>query len=133
LLTAARRYDFYLRVVKTIFYEQAQRVSETLFLTREDKVISSSHRVMFCLLYSPKQKIVKLEKLKSKLEKVTWSISSLVNIWKISHCVFFSTGCQKNPKIEIMYELTYCYRALTWTQRCVKYWQGAYIKYWFVT
>ena len=24
--TAARRYDFYLRVVKTIFYERAQRV-----------------------------------------------------------------------------------------------------------
>jgi hypothetical protein len=47
--TAARRYDFYLRVVKTI-----------LFLTRvisSIKVISSSHRVMFCLLYSPKQKL----------------------------------------------------------------------------
>ena len=48
--TAARRYDFYLRVVKT----------ERVFLTHEKiKVISSSHRVMFCLLYSPKQKIVK--------------------------------------------------------------------------
>ena len=35
--TAARRYDFYLRVVKTIFYERAQRVSKILFLTREDK------------------------------------------------------------------------------------------------
>ena len=34
---AARRYDFYLRVVKTIFYERAQRVSKILFLTREDK------------------------------------------------------------------------------------------------
>jgi hypothetical protein len=32
-----RRYDFYLRVVKTIFYERAQRVSKILFLTREDK------------------------------------------------------------------------------------------------
>ena len=31
------RYDFYLRVVKTIFYEQVQRVSKILFLTREDK------------------------------------------------------------------------------------------------
>jgi hypothetical protein len=28
---------FYLRVVKTIFYERAQRVSTILFLTREDK------------------------------------------------------------------------------------------------
>jgi hypothetical protein len=35
--TAARRYDFYLRVVKTIFYERAQRVSKILFLTRDDK------------------------------------------------------------------------------------------------
>jgi hypothetical protein len=34
---AARRYDFYLRVVKTIFCERAQRVSKILFLTREDK------------------------------------------------------------------------------------------------
>ena len=33
-----RREDmtFYLRVVKTIFYERAQRVSEILFLPRED-------------------------------------------------------------------------------------------------
>jgi hypothetical protein len=36
--TAARRYDFYFRVVKTIFYERAQRGSKILFLiTREDK------------------------------------------------------------------------------------------------
>jgi hypothetical protein len=28
---------FYLRVVKTIFYERAQRVSKLLFLTRKDK------------------------------------------------------------------------------------------------
>jgi hypothetical protein len=35
--TAARRYDFYLPVVETIFYERAQRVSKILFLTREDK------------------------------------------------------------------------------------------------
>jgi hypothetical protein len=34
---AMQRYNFYLRVVKTIFYEPAQRVSEILFLTREDK------------------------------------------------------------------------------------------------
>ena len=55
-----RREDmtFYLRVVKTLFYERAQRVSKILFLTREDKSHISSNRVMFCLLYSPKQKIV---------------------------------------------------------------------------
>jgi hypothetical protein len=44
-----------------ILREPAQRVSKILLLTREDKShISSSHRVMFCLLYRcPKQKIVK--------------------------------------------------------------------------
>ena len=36
--TAARRYEFYFRVVKTIFYERAQRVSKIMFLTRENKV-----------------------------------------------------------------------------------------------
>ena len=36
--TAARRYEFYFRVVKTIFYERAQRVSKILFLTRENNI-----------------------------------------------------------------------------------------------
>ena len=36
--TAERRYKFYFRVVKTIFYERAQRVSKILFLTRENKI-----------------------------------------------------------------------------------------------
>ena len=35
---AVRRYEFYLRVVKTIFYERAQRVSKILFSPREDKI-----------------------------------------------------------------------------------------------
>ena len=33
--TAARRYEFYFRVVRTIFYERAQRVSKILFLTTQ--------------------------------------------------------------------------------------------------
>jgi hypothetical protein len=58
--TAARRYDIYHRVVKTIFYERAQRVSKILFLTREDKShIFKPPCNMFCLLYSPKQENVK--------------------------------------------------------------------------
>ena len=36
--TVARRYEFYFQVVKTIFYERAQRVSKILFLTRENKI-----------------------------------------------------------------------------------------------
>ena len=35
---AARRNEFYFRVVKTIFYERAQRVSKILFLTQENKI-----------------------------------------------------------------------------------------------
>ena len=35
---AVRRYEFYLRMVKTIFYERAQRVSKILFSPREDKI-----------------------------------------------------------------------------------------------
>ena len=50
--TAARRCEFYFRVVKTIFYERAQRVSKVLFFYHEKiKFISSSHRVIFFLLY----------------------------------------------------------------------------------
>ena len=33
----ARKYDFYFRVVKTIFYERAKRVSKILFSTQENK------------------------------------------------------------------------------------------------
>ena len=36
-ITQRREDDVYLRVVKTIFYERAQRVCKILFLTREDK------------------------------------------------------------------------------------------------
>ena len=32
-MTAARRYEFYFHVAKTIFYERAQRVSKILFFT----------------------------------------------------------------------------------------------------
>ena len=52
--TAVRRYEFYLRVVKTIFYERAQRV-KCCFHHEKIKFISSNRRVMFCLLYSCKQ------------------------------------------------------------------------------
>ena len=51
---AVRRYEFYLRVVKTIFYERAQRV-KYCFQHETIKFIFSNHRVMFCLLYSRKQ------------------------------------------------------------------------------
>jgi hypothetical protein len=34
----ARRYEYYFRVVKTILYERAQRVSRIVFLTRENNI-----------------------------------------------------------------------------------------------
>ena len=34
----ARRYEYYFRVVKTICYERAQRVSKILFSTRENNI-----------------------------------------------------------------------------------------------
>ena len=48
---AMRRYEFYFQVVKAIFYEQAQRVSKIVFYHEKIKFISSSHRVIFFLLY----------------------------------------------------------------------------------
>ena len=51
--TAAQRYEFYFRVVKTIFYKRVQRVSKILFFFYQEKIkfISSNHRVIFFLLY----------------------------------------------------------------------------------
>ena len=56
------------------------------------KVISSSHRVIVCLLYNPKQKNVKFHALKQivKLSRDR-SISSLVKIWKYL-TVYFSVS-----------------------------------------
>jgi hypothetical protein len=69
--TAARRYDFYLRVVKIIVYERAQRVSKILFLTREDKShIFKPPCIMFCLLY-----IVPSKNWEISRSKVNWKKS----------------------------------------------------------
>jgi hypothetical protein len=54
-----RREDmtFYLRVVKTIFYERTQRVSKILFLTREDKspIFKPSCNVLFIIIVPSKK------------------------------------------------------------------------------
>ena len=47
----ARRYEFYFRVAKTIFYSLAALVRKILFCHSKIKFISSSRRVMFFLLY----------------------------------------------------------------------------------
>ena len=49
--TVARRYESYSRVVKTIFYERAQRVSKLCFHHEKIEFKSSSRRVIFFLLY----------------------------------------------------------------------------------
>jgi hypothetical protein len=50
--TAVRRYEFYLRVVKTIFYGWAQRMSKISFHHEKIKFRSSNWLVIFFLLYS---------------------------------------------------------------------------------
>ena len=50
----ARRYEFYFRVAKTIFYSLAALVRKILFCHSKIKFISSSRRVMFFLLYGQK-------------------------------------------------------------------------------
>ena len=45
---------------------------------------------MFCLLYSPKQKIVKFHALKQTGKSHVIDVFTIVKIWKISRCVFFS-------------------------------------------
>jgi hypothetical protein len=88
--TAARRYDFSLRVVKTIFYERAQRVSKILFLTREDKthIFKPPCNVLF-IIYSPKQKIVKFHAQKQIGKSHVIDIFTSEDMENIS-CVFFS-------------------------------------------
>ena len=47
---AERKYEFYFRVVKTIFYKRAQRV-KYCFYHEKMKFISSSHHVIFFSLH----------------------------------------------------------------------------------
>ena len=65
--TAAQRYEFYFRVVKTIFYERAQRVCKMLRNIEKIKSVSLSDRV--CANNREKW-------------EMTSSMSSLVRIWK---------------------------------------------------
>jgi hypothetical protein len=73
-----------------ILREPAQRVSKILLLTREDKShISSSHRVMFCLLYRcPKQKIVKFHAQKQIGKSHVIDIFTSEDMENISLCIF---------------------------------------------
>ena len=87
--TAARRYEFYFRVVKKIFYERAQRVSKILFLTRENKIHIFKPPCNFLLLY---RQIYRspfftdcLHRTAVKEGQMTSSIYSQVRIWKIRH------------------------------------------------
>ena len=51
IYTVARRYEFYVRVAKTISHSFASLTREILFLPLNIKFISSNQRVMFFLLY----------------------------------------------------------------------------------
>ena len=56
--TEVRRYEFYLRVVKTIFYERAQRVSKILFSQREIVFEKRFHHVYYIVVNNLKPKSV---------------------------------------------------------------------------
>ena len=77
---AVRRYEFYFRVVKTIFYERAQRVSKILFLTRENKLHIFKLPCNFILFFTDC-----LHRTAVKEQEMMSSISSLVRMWKIPH------------------------------------------------
>ena len=72
---AVRRYEFYLRVVKTIFYERAQRVSKILFSPREDKIhiFKPPCNVLFIIYRSRK-------KFKTQVSKINFR-SIMVKTW----------------------------------------------------
>ena len=70
----ARRYEFYFRVVKTIFYQQAQRV-KYCFLPRENKIHIFKPPRNFLFIIWTRVFLYTVSKL-----EMTSSISSLVRI-----------------------------------------------------
>ena len=72
----ARRYEFYFRVAKTIFYSLAALVRKILFCHSKIKFISSSRRVMFFLLYRQKDidKIIEENDRNYVIDKLTCEI-----------------------------------------------------------
>ena len=84
----ALTYEYYFRVVKTIFYERAQLVK---YCFQHDKIIfiSSSYRVMFFLLCGQKSEQANREHINPAGKHTRFSrviyffISSLMKIWTI--------------------------------------------------
>ena len=87
--TATRRYEFYFRVEKTIFYERAQRMSKILFLTRENTIHMFKPPCNFLFIIWTNLSLAIFHRLFAqttvKEREMTSSISSLVRIWKIRH------------------------------------------------
>jgi hypothetical protein len=91
---------FIFELWKQYFTNERSEWVKYCLLHEKIKVISSSHRVMFCLLYSPKQKIVNFHAQK-QIGKSHVNISLCVSLCLyISLCVFqyltlYYTGCIK--------------------------------------
>ena len=88
----ARRYEFYFRLAITIFYERALRVS---------KILSSSRRVMFFLLYRQKgiDKIVDLYSPKSNCHgsNLQYSITIILrNNSELNRALLTMTKCNQS-------------------------------------
>ena len=86
----AQRYEFYFRVVKTIFYKRAQRVSRILFLPRENKIYTFKPPCNFLVITWTSQSVFAQTTCTVQEREMTSSISSLVRIWQIPHS---NSGC----------------------------------------
>ena len=71
---AVQRYEFYFRVVKTIFYERVWQLSKILFLTPENKTSYLQATVLFSFYY-----IDKLTVCTNNCEKAGNDVISMLN------------------------------------------------------
>jgi hypothetical protein len=87
--TAVRRYDFYLLVLKTIFYSLAALIRKIFFSPLEDKshIFKPPCNVLF-IIYSPKQKIAKIHAQKQIGKSHVIDIFTSEDMENISLCIF---------------------------------------------
>jgi hypothetical protein len=74
---------------EVLYIEDITRRHEDMtFIDEKIKVVSSSHGVMFCLVYSPKQKIVKFHARKQIGKSHVIDIFTIEDMENISLCLF---------------------------------------------
>ena len=73
--------NFFFRVAKQYFTNERSEGVKYCFCQEKIKFISSSHHVMFFLLYRQKD----IDKIVEEMTEITSSINSRVRLWKINH------------------------------------------------